>query len=158
MYRLNSQLTVNFFLYPPKGNFYVPLITKIPEWGTGKLCDLKFIRASRVHLNKFFILNVQMQKLLLKWSSKAGEHAEKSGVFLDYSKLEFLRTLNKDLLRQKTDSELLEQLSSNANLAQEIYNEILWKAKDEMPELKEVQNCHPLQTAHLQSCFAPLFQ
>ena len=123
----------------------------------GKLCDLKFIRASRVHLNKFFILNVQMQKLLLKWSSKAGEHAEKSGVFLDYSKLEFLRTLNKDLLREKTDAELLDQLSINATLAQEIYDEILWKAKDEMPDLKEVQNLHPPQTAHVQFFFAPLF-
>jgi hypothetical protein len=98
-----------------------------------------------------------MQKLLLKWSSKAGEHAEKSGVFLDYSKLEFLRTLNKDLLREKTDAELLDQLSINATLAQEIYDEILWKAKDEMPDLKEVQNLHPPQTAHVQSFFAPLF-
>ena len=41
--------------------------------------------------------------------------------------------------------------------AQEIYDEILWKAKDEMPDLKEVQNLHPPQTAHVQSFFAPLF-
>ena len=124
----------------------------------GKLCDPEFMNAARTHLNQFFVLNVKIQKLLLKWSSQERENYENSGMFLDYSKLEFLRTLNKDLLRQKTDSELLEQLSSNANLAQEIYNEILWKAKDEMPELKEVQNCHPPQTAHLQSCLAPLFQ
>ncbi|MEE2716780.1 MAG: NAD(P)/FAD-dependent oxidoreductase [SAR324 cluster bacterium] len=123
----------------------------------GKLCDLEFMQAARVHLNQFFVLNLQMQQRLLEWSEQEGDREAQTGGFLDYSKLEFLRNLNKDLLRKKTESELLEQLSLNATLAQEIHAEMLWLLQQDQPDLMDAQTLHPPQTTHVQPFFAPLF-
>ena len=60
-----------------------------------------------------------------------------SEIFIDYTKMEFLRSLSQNLQKDRDDAELLEQLSRNITLAKKLANEIIFEAVSVVPELHE---------------------
>ncbi len=93
-----------------------------------KMTDLVFMKSANEHLGQFYLLNVNMQDLFLNWSQSDANSKNKSGLFLDYSKIPFLRDLNEQLLVEVSDGELLEKLAKNVSFAKELASEITKKA------------------------------
>jgi len=93
-----------------------------------KFCDLAFMKIAATSLQQIYQINVQMQGFFRQWAEIDLSSAEKSDIFINYSKIEFLQQLNKDLLKEQNDSELQQQLVQNIDLIRELAGEIVAEA------------------------------
>jgi len=102
----------------------------------GKFCDLAFMEIAATSLQQIYQINLQMQGFFRQWAETDLSSAEKSDIFINYSKIEFLQQLNKDLLVEQGDAELQQQLVQNIKLIRELAGEIVAEAYVGFPELK----------------------
>ncbi|MCF7971338.1 MAG: hypothetical protein K9L22_09275 [Methylococcaceae bacterium] len=77
-----------------------------------------------------------MQGFFRQWAEIDLSSAEKSDIFINYSQIEFLQQLNKDLLVEQDDQALQQQLVQNINLIRALAGEIVAEACAGFPELK----------------------
>ena len=119
-----------------------------------KLCDCSFMASGWVFLNDVYTLNGSMQGFFREWAEVDGSAEKQSGIFIDYSKMQFLRSLSQNLLEESSDSELLEQFTRNMRLVNELANEIIFEAVSETPKLKEIA---PRIEAGRSDYLAPMF-
>jgi len=101
-----------------------------------KFCDLEFMGIAATSLQQIYQINLQMQGFFRQWAEADLSSAEKSDIFINYSKIEFLQQLNKDLLVEQGDAELQQQLVQNIKLIRELAGEIVVEASVGFPELK----------------------
>lgn len=101
----------------------------------GKLCDYGFMESGWTFLREIYSLNVAMQRFFRAWAKVDFSAENTSEIFVDYTKMEFLRLLSQKLLEDLNDAELIEQLSRNVALAKELANEIIFEAISTAPEL-----------------------
>lgn len=78
-----------------------------------------------------------MQHFFRAWAELDLSSEHKSEIFIDYTKMQFLRSLSQNLLQDMDDTELIEQLSRNITLAKKLANEIIFEALSVVPELNE---------------------
>jgi flavin-dependent dehydrogenase len=120
--------------YPIMGNGYVMALKIVWDfvmyWGgvallfcRGKLCDVDFMARARPVLTGFALTNVAMQAFLRRWA-RSLPPGSAPGRFLDYAEIDFLRRLNRDLLREHDDEALLARLARNLEFAKELQREI----------------------------------
>ncbi len=151
--------------YPIMGNAKVMSVKIIWDyciyWGSiallffrNKLCDGRFMESGWVFFEDVYNLNVSIQSFLRAWAEVDLSVEDKSGIFINYTKMEFLRNLNQSLLKDQDDAELIKQLSKNLMLMKELANEIIYEAVKEVPELNEkAPNIQAGKSDYLQSMF-----
>jgi len=134
--------------YPIMGNAKVMSVKIIWDycmyWGSvallffrAKLCDRRFMESGWVFLKDVYALNAAMQHFFRAWAEVDLSAVKKSETFIDYTKMQFLRSLSESLLEEMDDAELIEQLSKNIILTKELANEIIFEAVSGVPDLYE---------------------
>ena len=119
-----------------------------------KFCDLEFMEVAASSLQEIYQINLQMQGLFRQWAEIDLSSAEKSDIFINYSKIEFIQQLNKDLLKEQNNQELQQQLVQNINLIRDVANEITVEVCTEFPEMKAyAPEARELSTRHLHDVF-----
>ncbi len=122
-----------------------------------KLCDQMFMQSAAVILQQIYQLNIQMQGFFRKWAETDLSTENMSDIFLNYSNIEFLQQLNKDLHKVQSDEELQQQLIQNIAFVRELANEIVAEATRLFPDLKEyAPELQESSSHHLQDIFAQL--
>ncbi|MBE0468949.1 MAG: tryptophan 7-halogenase [Methyloprofundus sp.] len=101
-----------------------------------KFCDLEFMQITANSLQQIYQINLQMQGFFRQWADIDLSSAKKSDIFINYSKIEFLQQLNKDLVKECDDQRLQQQLAQNIDLIRELAGEIVAEACIGFPELK----------------------
>ena len=113
-----------------------------------KLKDPEFMDLVRPRLERFAYANIGMQAFFRKWAD-ASVREPRPGVFVDYSELDFLAELNRNLQEEYDDGALLAQLDRNLGLVQQLKGEI--EAEAALLPVTE-----PPATAHLKQMFETL--
>ncbi|NOQ63630.1 MAG: NAD(P)-binding protein [Methyloprofundus sp.] len=100
-----------------------------------KFCDIEFMNANSQFLQRIYQLNIKMQAFFRHWAELDHSSDALNDVFINYSNIQFLQQLNKDLLQEQNDAQISQQLSDNIALIAELSNEIIVQA---------VSDCEPL--------------
>lgn len=110
-----------------------------------KFTDVEFMQVASASLQKIYQLNLQMQQFFREWAKVDLSSSEKSNIFINYSEIQFLQQLNKDLLLELNGKELEQKLALNIELirsvADEIYAEVCTsnsELEDYAPEIKDL--------------------
>ncbi len=103
-----------------------------------KLCDCTFMQSGWVFLQDIYALNEAMQRFFRAWAEVDVSSEKQSDIFIDYTKMQFLRSLSQNLLEDVNDAELIEQFSKNTILVKELANEIILEAVRVVPDLNEI--------------------
>lgn len=120
-----------------------------------KLCDLAFMQSAAIILQQIYQLNMQMQAFFRHWAEIDSLTVYKSDVFVNYSNIEFLQQLNKNLHKEQSDEELQQHLSQNIDFVKQLASEIATEATRTLPELKAMapEMCEH-NSGYLQDIFA----
>ncbi len=102
-----------------------------------KFCDLDFMQTSGMALQQIYQINRQMQGLFRYWAEVDLSSDVMSDIYINYSNITFLQQLNKDLLKEQSDPEVQQQLTTNVDFIKELAGEIVRHACSVQPELKE---------------------
>lgn len=152
--------------YPIMGNARVMTIKVIWDftlyWSgiallffSNKLTDLEFMQSASITLQQIYLLNSQMQGLFRHWAETDLSTQDMSDIFLNYSRIEFIQQLNKDLHKQQSDPELQQQLIKNMAFIKQLANEITTEATRSFPELKQhAPEMRESSSHHLEYIFA----
>jgi len=120
-----------------------------------KLIDLEFMQSAAIILQQIYQLNSRMQSFFRHWAEVDLSTQDMSGIFLNYSRIEFIQKLNKDLHKQQSDAELQQQLILNMAFIKQLANEITTEATQFFPELKKhAPEMQEGSSSHLQYIFA----
>lgn len=153
--------------YPLMGNAGV-MTTKIVwdfvmYWGGvallffgDRVCDEAFMARARPTMHRFAAINVRRQAHFRDWAAATKGAAPRAGTFIDYAELEFLATLNAELLLDHRDDDaLLARLERNLALAEALHREIFAEAGRVDPALANGSG-GPADTEYLGQVFASL--
>ncbi|NOQ17396.1 MAG: halogenase [Methyloprofundus sp.] len=102
-----------------------------------KFTDATFMQTAAFSLQKVYQLNLQMQAFFRHWAALDLSSASKSDIFINYSEIQFLQQLNKDLLLELNDKELENKLALNIGLIRAVADEIYAEVCTEFSELEK---------------------
>lgn len=120
----------------------------------GAGCDPAFMDQVRPLLQEFAFINVNMQAFFREWAAKKPDPDLEPGAFLDYSEIEFLAEMNRNLNVERDDESLFYQLSENLRLAKELKQEIMVEAARDVLGSPSGMSVTP--TKHLGAVFSVL--
>ncbi|MCH2187777.1 hypothetical protein MK280_18130, partial [Myxococcota bacterium] len=123
-----------------------------------RLCDSAFMERAQATMQHFNALNYRTQSLLRRWADAESEAPPAPSAFFDYTSLEFLQTLNADLLKSHDADQLMERLIKNLRLAQGLKAELAQEIKRLHPSLELASPDTPVDKPRLAALFETMKQ
>jgi len=120
-----------------------------------KFIDAEFMQKASLSLQQIYQLNMQMQRFFRQWAELDCSSDQLNDIFVNYSEIKFLQQLNRDLLLQQTDPEVLQQLLDNIAFIKELSSEIAQCAVNICPELQQhAPETQTTSSVHLEDVFS----